>query len=294
VRLPPQKGLADGRVLVSDTPDRLKLLGIDGEAAVNPATGAQCAVIAQSDKEKAEAAWLTTRDAPGYAVLALSAVIHRAAAALVNRSLCELYFLRLQELAPELFAAVDRTMDRDFVVQIVRGLLAEEIGVRDLSTIFEAALDLRATIDVDAGKYIVFPPLTNGVLTDRDRRPVSQLMPADYVEFIRARLKRYISFKYTRGANTLVVYLMDPRCEEVMRQPERDAKAEAAIKAAIGEEIGSLPPSAQMPVILTTLEVRRRLRRLVSPEFPNLAVVSYHELSPDMNIQPIARISPDL
>jgi hypothetical protein len=294
LRLPPRQGLADDSALVNDTVDRLKLLGIKGEAAVNPATGAQCAVIAQSDKATADAAGLTTWDARGYAVLALSAVIRRAAAALVNRPLCELYFLRLQEVAPELHAVAERTMDRDFVVQIVRGLLAEEIGVRDLSTIVEAALDLRATVDVDAGKYIVFPPLTNGVLTDRDRRPFLQLMPADYVEFIRARLKRYISFKYTRGANTLVVYLMDPRSEEVMRRPELDARAEAAIKAAIGQEMGSLPPSAQVPVILTSLEVRRTLRRLVSPEFPNLAVVSYHELSPDMNIQPIARITPDL
>jgi len=129
-------------------------------------------------------------------------------------------------------------MARDFVVQIMRGLLAEQICVRDLSTILEAMLELRATIDVDMGKYIVFPPLTNGVMRGWGRQPLSQLMPADYVEFIRARLRRYISRKYTRGANTLVVYLMDPRSEQAIRQLELNATAGAAIRAAVREKIG--------------------------------------------------------
>jgi type III secretory pathway component EscV len=294
LRLPPQRSIGTDSVLVNDTAVRLALLDIKGEAAANPANGAECAIISQSDKARAEAAGLTTWDSQGYAVLALAAAIRHAAAALVNRSLCELYFLRLRKWAPDLVALSERVMDRDFVVQIVRGLLAEQISVRDLSTILEAALELRATIDVDMAKYIVFPPLTKGVLADRGCRSLSRLMPADYVEFIRARLRRYIGYKYTRGRNTLVVYLMDARSEEVIRQPELDATAEAAIAAAIREEVGSLAPTAQTPVILTTMEVRRRLRRLVSAEFPDLAVVSYQELSPDMNIQPIARISPDL
>jgi type III secretion protein V len=59
----------------------------------------------------------------------------------------------------------------------------------------------------------------------------------------------------------------------------------------VAEEVGGLPPTTQKPVILTTLESRRPLRRLIDVEFPHLAVLSYQELSPDLNIQPIARIS---
>ena len=33
------------------------------------------------------------------------------------------------------------------------------------------------------------------------------------------------------------------------------------------------------------------MRKLIEKDFPRLAVLSYQELSPDMNIQPIARIS---
>ena len=295
LHLPPQRGLDAQRILVNDTVDRLTLLNIKGEKAVNPANGSECAIIDKSYKTIAEQAGLTTWDSPGYAVLALSASIRQAAAALVNRSLYQLYILRLQEFSPDLVSVLEGAMKPDFVVQVLRGLLAEGISVRDLSTILEAALELCSTISADMSKYIVFSPPTGGVLPDSRRRPASDLLPTDYIEFIRARLKRYISHKYTRGGNTLVVYLMDPHSEELLAKPnELDVRAETAILKAVREEVGSLPPTAQSPVILTTMEVRRRLRRLVSLEFPYLAVLSYQELSPDMNIQPIARISLDL
>jgi type III secretion protein V len=104
-----------------------------------------------------------------------------------------------------------------------------------------------------------------------------------------------MSHKYTRGGNTLVVYLIDRHSEGLLAKlSELDVAAETSIIKAVREEIDSLPPTAQTPVILTTMEVRRKLRKLVTLEFPHLAVLSYQELSPDMNIQPIARIAADL
>ena len=41
----------------------------------------------------------------------------------------------------------------------------------------------------------------------------------------------------------------------------------------------------------STIEVRAILRDLLKYEFPTLAVLAYQELSPNLNIQPIARIS---
>ena len=120
-------------------------------------------------------------------------------------------------------------------------------------------------------------------------------------EYVRAALKRYISHKYTRGQNTLIVYLLDPQIEETVRSSIQHTSSGSylalepeitqEILSAVRTEVGSLPPTAQNPVILTTMEIRRYFRKLVELEFPHLAVLSYQELSPDMNIQPIARIS---
>ena len=96
---------------------------------------------------------------------------------------------------------------------------------------------------------------------------------------------------------TLVVYLIDHEIETRMSQiddkPLTNEENRRLIKA-ISDEVGDLPPTAQNPVILTTLEIRKRLRKLIEKEFPYLAVLCYQELSPDLNIQPITRISMEL
>jgi type III secretion protein V len=292
LRQPAQEGLGESSVLANDTVRGLERLNIKGQKAVNPANGTECAIIDKSQQAIAHGEGLTTWDSRGYAVLALSAAIRRAAAALVNRSLYRLYVFRLRKSSPDLISTLESTIEPDFVVQVVRGLLAEEISVRDLSGVLQAVLELRSIADVDAGKYIVFPPPTGGVFLDNRSRRTADLVPADYVEFVRWSLKRYISHKYARGSNTLIVYLMDPEVEDVLASPDKlDVETAAAILEAVREEVKAFRWSSD-PVLLTTSGVRRRLRRLVSIEFPHLWVVSYQELSPYMNIQPVARITP--
>jgi type III secretion protein V len=97
------------------------------------------------------------------------------------------------------------------------------------------------------------------------------------------------------------VYFLEPTLEETIGAGIQKSAAgnylalepevTQDILSAIRAEIENLPPTAQQPVILTTQEIRRYLRKLVEMEFPHLAVLSYQELSSDMNIQPIARIA---
>ena len=120
-------------------------------------------------------------------------------------------------------------------------------------------------------------------------------------EYVRQSLKRYISFKYSRGRSTLAVYLLDPEIEDIVKSSiqvtpsgsylaiEPDISGE--ILSAVRREIGQTPSSAQQPAILTSPDIRRYLRRLIEMEFPYVAVLSYQELTPEMNIQPLARVS---
>lgn len=294
LRLPPRRGLEAHSLLVNDTPDRLTLLNLQATAATNPATGAECAIIDRSMKGTVEQAGLTTWDARGYVVLALSAAIRDAAPGLAGRPLHDLFTVRMRDFSPDLMSTLEAALPRDFVLQILRGLLAEGISVRDLSAIFEALLELRAVAHVDTGTLIVFGPPTGGVFPNAMKKQLSELGAEDHVELVRWSLKRYISHKYTRGGNTLVVYLVDPEIERLLASPgELEASVEEPILAAVRSELGSLPPTAQAPVILTASEGRRRLRRVLQATLPHVAVLSYQELSPDMNIQPIARISLD-
>ncbi|MBT7263933.1 MAG: EscV/YscV/HrcV family type III secretion system export apparatus protein, partial [Waddliaceae bacterium] len=50
------------------------------------------------------------------------------------------------------------------------------------------------------------------------------------------------------------------------------------------------PPGGQPSVLLTAIDVRRFVRKLIEMEFSNVSVVSYQEIIPEISIQPLGRI----
>lgn len=262
------------KVLVNDTVDRLTLLNIQGEEAVNPANGSECAWIPAQYASIAEQAGLTTWDAAGYMVLHLSSVLRKNAAEFVGIQEVQNMLEQLEQAFPALVKeVVPKAVSHFQLTDILRRLVEEEISVRDLRSILQALAE--------------WGQVENDTVM--------------LTEYVRNALKRYISHKYTRGGNTLVVYLLDPQIEETVRSSIQHTQSGSylalepevtqEVLTAVRNEVGNLPPTAQNPVILTTMEIRRYFRKLVELEFPHLAVLSYQELSPDMNIQPIARIS---
>ena len=262
------------QVLVNDTVDRLTLLNIKGEEAVNPANGSECAWIPAEFADIAEQAGLTTWDAAGYMVLHLSSVLRKNAAEFVGIQEVQNMLEQLEQAFPALVKeVVPKAVSPFQLTDILRRLVEEEISIRDLRSILQALAE--------------WGQVENDTVM--------------LTEYVRNALKRYISHKYTRGGNTLVVYLLDPQIEETVRSSIQHTQSGSylalepeitqEILTAVRNEVGNLPPTAQNPVILTTMEIRRYFRKLVELEFPHLAVLSYQELSPDMNIQPIARIS---
>ena len=262
------------KCLVNDTPDRLRLLGIQAETAQNPANGNTCGWISTEQRQIAEDAGLTTWDAPGYIVLHLSAVLRKNASEFVGIQEVQNMLEQLEQAFPALVKeVVPKAVSPFQLTDILRRLVEEEISVRDLRNILQALAE--------------WGPVENDTVM--------------LTEYVRAALKRYISHKYTRGQSTLIVYLLDPQIEETVRSSVQHTSSGSylalepeitqEILAAVRNEVGNLPPSAQQPVVLTTMEIRRYFRKLVELEFPQLAVLSYQELSPEMNIQPIARIS---
>ncbi len=266
--------VSQDKVLVNDTVERLRLLNIEGQPATNPANGNECAWIDAQYQEVAEQAGLTTWDATGYIVLHLSSVLRKNGAEFVGIQETMNMLEQLEQAFPALVKeTVPKVVSPFQLTDILRRLIEEEISIRDLRSILQA--------------------LAEWGQVEHDTVMLT--------EYVRAALKRYISHKYTRGQNTLIVYLLDPQIEETVRSSIQHTSSGSylalepeitqEILSAVRTEVGSLPPTAQNPVILTTMEIRRYFRKLVELEFPHLAVLSYQELSPDMNIQPIARIS---
>ena len=109
-----------------------------------------------------------------------------------------------------------------------------------------------------------------------------------------------ISHKYSNGQNILAAYLLAPSVEDTVRgairqtsggsylalDPAVSRKLLEKIKATVGD-IGML---SVRPVMLTSMDIRRYMRKMIEQDLYELAVVSYQELTSEINIQPLAKI----
>ncbi|MER2566558.1 MAG: type III secretion system export apparatus subunit SctV [Myxococcaceae bacterium] len=264
-----------GHILVNDTVDRLKLMNIEGFEAVNPATRQPAAWVPEQNKEMLEAAGLTTWDVPGYIILHLASVLRRQAREFLGVQEVQSMLDQLEKAFPAIVKeVVPKVVNVLKLTDVLGRLVEEEISIRDMRGILQA-------------------------IAEHGQTEADSVM---LTEHVRSSQKRYVSHKYARGTNTLIVYLLDPQIEDAIRSSIKRTSAgtHLALEPDIAQEIvqavknecGHLPPTAQRPVILTSMDIRRYVRKLLEYEFnPPFSVVSYQELSPELNIQPVARIS---
>jgi type III secretion protein V len=178
----------------------------------------------------------------------------------------------LERSFPDLVKEVTRLIPLQKLTEIYRRLVQEQISIKDLRTIMEA--------------------LSEWAQTEKDTVLLT--------EYVRASLKRYISYKYSQGQSTLSVYLLDPEIEEMVRGAIKQTSAGSylaldpdsvnLILKAMRNTITPVPPGGQPPVLLTAIDVRRFVRKLIETEYPDTSVVSYQEILPEIRIQPLGRI----
>jgi type III secretion protein V len=178
----------------------------------------------------------------------------------------------MEKSFPDLVKEVTRLIPLQKLTEIFRRLAQEQISIKDLRTIMEA--------------------LSEWAQTEKDTVLLT--------EYVRASQKRYISYKYSQGQSTLSVYLLDPEIEEMVRGAIKqtsagsylalDPDAVNLILKAMRNTITPTPPGGQPPVLLTAIDVRRFVRKLIETEFPDVSVVSYQEIIPEIRIQPLGRV----
>jgi type III secretion protein V len=181
----------------------------------------------------------------------------------------------LQEIEgkfPELAKEIQRVMPIHKVAEILQRLVSEEISIRNVRTVAEALIEWG----------------------QKEKDPVL------LAEYVRMALKRYVSHKFSVGQNMLPAYLLAPGVEDEVRAAIRqtsggsylalDPPASKRIVAAIKAAVGDVAKAAQKPVLLTSMDIRRYMRKMIEADLADLPVLSFQELTQDINIQPLARI----
>ncbi len=178
----------------------------------------------------------------------------------------------MEKSFPDLVREVTRLIPLQKLTDIFKRLTQEQISIKDLRTVLES--------------------LSEWAQTEKD--------PVLLTEYVRSSLKRYISYRYSQGQSVLSVYVLDPEIEDLVRGAIKQTSAGSylaldpdsvqLILQAVRTTVTAPPPGGQHPVILTAIDVRRFVRKLIELEFPDISVVSYQEIVPEIRIQPLGRI----
>jgi type III secretion protein V len=155
------------------------------------------------------------------------------------------------------------------LADVLRRLVEEHLSVRDLRGILEA--------------------LALVGQTEKD--------PLNLAEFVRSQQRRAITHSLTRGGRDVSVVLLDTVIEDTIRSAisRTTAGSFLTLAPAAGRDIVTAlrralePLPEPRPPLLTQPDIRRFVRKLVEVDLPDLRVVSYAELLPEIAVKPVAK-----
>ncbi len=296
LRLPSCRGPADNQFAVWSGNAALAGANIPCESALNP-WGGECAIIENKDEaeQKCRDLGLEPVDPLSFVAVYLGAEIKNNAAALLNEEVVK-YALNLARVnsAAAVTAALGR-FDLTTLGQILRNLLEEDISIKDLRSILEALLSAAGTTDADTRRFLVISPIAGRVFPGPQRRRAEELDLESYADCARMSLRRYITRKYSASSDELNAYVIDSDVEEAIRNIDVESfcgdQHIDLLRAMLEAGLIKGSRNGVMPVILAQPATRRKLRRLIQKELPQLAVLNYYELMPGIKLKEVRRIS---
>lgn len=246
---------------------------ITGIETIEPAFGMPALWIDELTKEEAELYGYVIIDPPSVVSTHLTEVIKRHAHELIGREEVKGLIDHLRETSP---AVVEELIPQQLtlgeVQKVLAKLLKEKVSIRNLATILETLADYAvATKDTD-------------VLT----------------EYVRQALSRQITQQFSPAGEALKVITVgasiEKRFANAIQRTEQgsflslDPEATQQIYEALVEQVQRVQQQGIQPVLLTTPGIRVYMRQFLERFSADIAVLSYNELEPQLEVQSIGVI----
>jgi len=249
---------------------------LEGFTTTDPAFGLEAKWIISNLKELAEMKGFTVVEPSAVIATHLAEVVKDNAAEILTRQDVQNLIDSLKKAAP---AAVDGVIP-DIVSlgtlhKILQNILSERVPIRDMQSILEAVADYgEATKDPD-------------VLS----------------EYARLSIRRAITNMFVNSEGKINVLTLDPKLEKILVDSVQAQKsgisfilppemADAVIQRAT-VEAGKLASVGETPVVLVPANIRLALRRLLASVKPQVSVLSYNEIVPEVEVYSVAVIGFD-
>ncbi|WP_175891555.1 type III secretion system export apparatus subunit SctV [Burkholderia cepacia] len=178
---------------------------------------------------------------------------------------------QLGEDHPGLVAEVQKVLPPPRIADVLRRLLEEQISIRNVRTIMES--------------LVAWGPKEKDMLM--------------LTEYVRGDLSRFLAHRATRGQHILSAVLLDLPIEQHIRQAIKQTPT-GNFLALAPDEINLLidkihavvgPQPTDSVVLVTSMDIRRYVRRMIEAKLGWLAVYSYQELGEHVDLRPIGRIT---
>jgi type III secretion protein V len=258
-----------GGGLALDTIDHLRAMGIAAQPAVHP-EGRPAAWIPAGELGVSRLRGVPTLAPEEVIVLHLLQVLRRYGHEFVGIQETQSLLDQLARTLPALVReVVPKVVSPALLTQILRRLAAEGVSLRGLREILGA--------------------LAGPAPADSD--------PVTLTEHVRAALRRQITFTHAGGSGVLHAYFLDPMIEDTVREAIQHAASgstlalEPELSSDIVKAVSRAVADNAAPVIVTTADIRCHVRGLLQAEYPQLVVLSYQEIEPDVKLQPLGRIT---
>ena len=246
---------------------------LKGVPTVEPVFQLPATWITEAERKKAEGSGYTVVDAPSVLVTHLSETIRRRSHEILSRQDVQVLLDNLKQTHPTLVnELVPAQLTVGQVQRILQNLLAEGVSIRNLAGILEKVSDYCS---------------------------VSK-NPDELSECARRALGLQITRPYQMPNGALRAITLDPRLEQAIAQGVRQTQTELSlvlepglarhITDALGKFVQQMLAAGHPPVLLCSPQIRLAFRRFFESAFADLAVISYSELPPRVEIQSAATI----
>jgi type III secretion protein V len=198
---------------------------------------------------------------------AVDAALRRHLALFVGTQEASGYLTRASADVPDVVKEVLRALPLQRVAEILRRLVEEEVAIRNARDILEA--------------------LADAAQREKDVFALTELA--------RIALKRQISHQAAPDGR-LRALLLSSELEEAVRGAVRvqggvqqlalDPQVSRAVMDALAQAVRRHAPAA----VVTAVDIRRHVRKLIEHECFETPVLSYHELMPTLQLEPVGRV----
>lgn len=247
---------------------------LDGEETQEPVFKTKAKWIDETQRDRAESLGYSVVDPPSIIATHITEVIKKNATEIMDVQKVKQILDSVRETAPTVVDEALKAMPKIGNIQkILHNLLKEGIGIRNMVSILEVIADYGDRIaNID-------------LLT----------------EYVRQKLSKQISKNFSDDNDRMVVFTLDPEIEKMLEDSLQETDSGFVSTLApdyinmitknTSDAIAKIKEMGIVPNILTSASVRPVFKGVIDRVLPDIAVLSYNEITKDVALEHAGTIS---